>query len=64
MPYSDPFFRPRSEEGPATMSLWVFDGKPEDYRAVQREEDLMYWYCIDVIVVVTRGYSIDFFTVD
>ena len=46
------------------MSLWVFDGKPEDYRDVQREEDLMYWYCIDVIVVVTRGYSIDFFTVD
>ena len=46
------------------MSIWVFDGKPEDYRAVQREEDLMYWYCIDVIVVVTRGYSIDFFTVD
>ena len=29
VPYSEPFFSPRSVEGPETMSLFLFDGRPE-----------------------------------
>ena len=40
-PYSDPFFSPRRDEGPETMSLCVFDGRPEACKELHRSEYLI-----------------------
>ena len=42
LPWSDPFLKPMKSEGPDTMSLWVFYGKPEAWRDVQIAVDSMY----------------------
>ena len=39
VPYSEPFFSPRREEGNDTIYLCVFDGSPEACRALNRSGD-------------------------
>ena len=40
--YMDPFFKSMRDDGPDTMSLWVFDGRPEVFRDAQRAGFSMY----------------------
>ena len=54
------FFRPIRDKGPETMSLCVFDSKPEDCKYLYRARDYMQWNWLDGIVVETRGYSTGF----
>ena len=56
-------FRPSWEAFLATISLWVFDGRPEYFRDLQSTGDLTNWHWFSVMVVDTKWYSIDFFTV-
>ena len=60
VPYSDPFLGPRSEEGHENMSLFVFSGKPETWRAPHNATDSIYWNLVAVVVVATRVYLMDF----